>query len=411
MGRIGYFVKADNPADTTEDELLARDRLAHELMYFSRGNPVIYYGDEQGFTGTGGDQVARQTLFASQVPEYLDDDLLGTSNTHAVDNFVTGHPLYTKINELASLAKTHPALRNGAHQHRYSSAEAGIYAFSRLHRSNQVEYVVALNNSESEKTAAVPTYVANGAFEKVYGSGPESLTTNGARRLSLTVPALSTVVYKSVKPIAKSTKAPKITLNDPRVTPETNSRVQVSADVEGTSFNEVTFYAKVGNGDYKSIGTDDTRPYRVYHDVSSIPDGTDLSYRAVVRDNAGHTRLSERERGVVPKPELTIKLPAEGAGVFGDASRCGCWPIRSGRRTWSGSSGGRAPAARGPRSGPTTRRRSTPTTTTCPMFRWAPRSSTGPSSTSRTAPEWSVPCGRSTGWQPVPLVEPATVAG
>ena len=220
--------------------------------------------------------------------------------------------------DLASLAKAHPALRNGAHQHRYSSAEAGIYAFSRLHRSNQVEYVVALNNSESEKTAAVPTYVANGAFEKVYGSGPQSLTTNGARRLSLTVPALSTVVYKSVRPIAKSTKAPKITLNDPRVTPETNSRVQVTAEVDGTSFNEVTFYAKAGNGDYKSIGTDDTRPYRVYHDVSSIPDGTDLSYRAVVRDNAGHTRLSERERGVVPKPELTIKLPAEGAGVFGE---------------------------------------------------------------------------------------------
>ena len=29
----------------------ARDQLAHELMYFSRGNPVVYYGDEQGFTG------------------------------------------------------------------------------------------------------------------------------------------------------------------------------------------------------------------------------------------------------------------------------------------------------------------------------------------------------------------------
>ena len=61
-------------------------------MYFSRGNPVIYYGDEQGFTGSGGDQVARQTLFASQVPDYLDDDLLGTTRTHAQDNFVTVAP-------------------------------------------------------------------------------------------------------------------------------------------------------------------------------------------------------------------------------------------------------------------------------------------------------------------------------
>ena len=77
MGRIGYFVNADN-AGASESELVARDRLAHELMYFSRGNPVIYYGDEQGFTGTGGDQVARQTMFASQVADYLDDDLLGT---------------------------------------------------------------------------------------------------------------------------------------------------------------------------------------------------------------------------------------------------------------------------------------------------------------------------------------------
>ena len=161
---------------------MARDRLAHELMYFSRGNPVVYYGDEQGFTGTGGDQVARQTMFASQVPEYLDDDLLGTDRTHAQDNFNTAHPLYTKIQDLAQLAEDHPALRNGAHQHRYSTDEEGIYAFSRLLRSQQREYVVVLNNSESAKSAAIPTYVANGAFTRIYGSPvPSNLTSNGSR--------------------------------------------------------------------------------------------------------------------------------------------------------------------------------------------------------------------------------------
>ena len=36
----------------------------------------------------------------------------------------------------------------------------------------------------------------------------------------------------------------------------------------GSSFYEVTFYAKVGNGRWRSIGTDDTAPYRVFHDVS-----------------------------------------------------------------------------------------------------------------------------------------------
>ena len=50
MGRIGSFVVADNPG-AGDAEWLPRDQLAHELMYFSRGNPVVYYGDEQGFTG------------------------------------------------------------------------------------------------------------------------------------------------------------------------------------------------------------------------------------------------------------------------------------------------------------------------------------------------------------------------
>jgi alpha-amylase len=37
----------------------------------------------------------------------------------------------------------------------------------------------------------------------------------------------------------------------------------------------------------------------------------------VVRDNAGHQRVSAPRQAVVPPPKLTIELPAEGAGVFG----------------------------------------------------------------------------------------------
>jgi alpha-amylase len=316
MGRIGFFVEADN-SGASENELLARDRLAHELMYFSRGNPVIYYGDEQGFTGTGGDQVARQTVFASQVTEYLDDDLLGTDSTHAQDNFNSNHPLYQRISELADLTKAHPALRDGAHQDRYSSDEAGIYAFSRLHRGQEREYVVALNNSESEQTAAIPTYVGSGSFVKVYGSGPEQLTSNENKLLTVTVPALSTAVYRSADRIPRSAAAPQISLDNPTISTESNSRMLVSANVGGSSFNEVTFYAKVGNGNWTPIGTDDTRPYRLFHDVSSIPDGTQVAYRAVVRDNANHQRTSDQQDAVVPEPKLTIELPTEGAGVFG----------------------------------------------------------------------------------------------
>jgi alpha-amylase len=91
----------------------------------------------------------------------------------------------------------------------------------------------------------------------------------------------------------------------------------VAANVGGSSFNEVTFYAKVGNGTWQSIGTDDSRPYRVFHDISPVPDGTKVTYRAVVRDNAGQQRLSNTQDAIVPAPRLTIEAPAEGAGVFG----------------------------------------------------------------------------------------------
>jgi hypothetical protein len=128
---------------------------------------------------------------------------------------------------------------------------------------------------------------------------------------------LSTVVYKSVRKVPRSHRAPRIFLDDPAPAAEANSRMLVSANVDGSSFNEVAFYARTGRGGWKPIGTDDTRPYRVFHDTSSLDTGTRVDYRAVVVDNAGHTRTSDLERAVVPAPRLTIEAPAEGAGVFG----------------------------------------------------------------------------------------------
>ena len=40
--------------DLDDAEVLARIKLAHALMMFSRGVPTLYYGDEQGFAGAGG---------------------------------------------------------------------------------------------------------------------------------------------------------------------------------------------------------------------------------------------------------------------------------------------------------------------------------------------------------------------
>jgi hypothetical protein len=276
-------------------------------MYLSRGNPVVYYGDEQGFTGSGGDQVARQTMFASRVDEYLDDDLIGTAATHAQSNFEPRHPLYRSIAGLAQLTRKHDALRDGAQQHRLSQPGAGVYAFSRIDRREQREYVVALNNSEAAKSAAIPTYAERETFRRLYGDGvAKKLRSGGDRRLNVTVPALSAVVYKLSGKIPRSHSAPAIALAAPVPAAASRGRMEVRADVGGSSLYEVTFLARAGNGPWQPIGTDDNAPYRVFHDVAGVRAGTPLQYKAVVLDNRGHTRTSAVRSTTVNAPAVEL---------------------------------------------------------------------------------------------------------
>ena len=185
----------------TEDELLARDELAHALMYLSRGNPVVYYGDEQGFTGQGGDQDARQDMFPSQDlavqqprPVPGDDGAARTTTSAPTRRrWTTTSTRRTRCTArsrtLAALTKRNPALRNGAQQDRTSSTGAGVYAFSRIDRAHRREYVVALNNAESAGVGVVPTYVAQSRWEKVYGDGPSELRSDRDGTLDVTVAA------------------------------------------------------------------------------------------------------------------------------------------------------------------------------------------------------------------------------
>jgi glycosidase len=301
MGRIGYFLRTDN-ADASDAELVRRDLLAHELMYFSRGMPVVYYGDEQGFTGKGGDQDARQTMFASSTQSYLTDDLLGTDATHAQDNYTTTHPVYRALAALAALTKQHPTLRDGAQVHRLSSSAAGVYAFSRIDRHDLVEYVVALNNSEADQTVQIPTYSVGMAFDRIYPNAGTTVTSGGDRKITVTVPALSTVVYQARGGLVVPSARPTITITAPRVDSKVGGRVEVSADVTSDGFTQVTFAAKVGDRDWQVLGTDDNAPYRVFHDVSGVPPGTPTAYKAVVKDHAGNLASARRDTVLSEEP-------------------------------------------------------------------------------------------------------------
>jgi glycosidase len=318
MGRIGQFIDAAN-GDPDADDVFRRDQLAHELMYLSRGNPVIYYGDEQGFTGDpGGDQNARQDMFPSRTASYNDDDLIGTDATTAQSNFDPSHPLYRSISRLAELTDQHPALRDGAHQHRHADDGPGVYAFSRISRAQQVEYVVALNNSTSAKTVTIPTF-GNAEFRPIYGETSRAIVkTRATGGLRVTVPALSTVVYRGLGRIPGFGAAPTIDVSAPA---SMRDRAEIRAEIGGDSFYEVSFEARVGGpgAEWTPIGTDDTYPYRVFHDVAALRAGTSAQYRAVVRDSRGRTRRSDVARGTVAPPAISILRPGLGARITGTA--------------------------------------------------------------------------------------------
>ncbi|MFI2362345.1 pullulanase-type alpha-1,6-glucosidase [Promicromonospora sp. NPDC019610] len=285
MGRVGYMLAgAENP--------LERDELAHELMYLTRGQPVVYYGDEQGFAGTGGDKDARQTLFATQVDEYADQPLVTGEQAGSVDRYATDAPLYEHIAALADLREEHPALATGAQIERYAEDGAGVYAFSRVDRAERVEHLVAANNAAQQRTVTFDTLTPGASYAPLYGTDtPVTADADGA--VTLTVPARSAIVLVADRTVGADSAG------IAAVVPGTSARpgaavtgvAPVAAGIDD-AWAETSFaWRAVGTEEWHDLGTaEDTSP-RVFHDVSAngadLPEGTLVEYRAVTRDADG----------------------------------------------------------------------------------------------------------------------------
>ena len=169
MGRFAHFVVRENPS-ISDAELLQRVTIAHALMMFSRGVPVIYYGDEQGFTGDGGDQDAREDMFPSRVASYNDNRLVASRATTADNNFDTNAPLYRAISGMAEIRSVTPALRRGVQAVRAYGDGPGVFAFSRL--LDGVEVLVVLNTSRRAVTQNIEVAPASQRWRSLHGACP-----------------------------------------------------------------------------------------------------------------------------------------------------------------------------------------------------------------------------------------------
>ena len=351
MGRAAKFLSDKGFSGT---ELVSRVKLANSLMYLTRGQPVIYYGDEQGFIGAGGDKDARQDMFATKVAQYAAEPNL-TGPSGARNRYSTSAPLYQQIKSLAALRRANPALADGAQVHRYASGSAGIYAFSRVDRASGIEYLVVANNATSTKSASFNTYTKGVRYTPIYGGGA-GVTSGPGTRVSVSVPPLSVRVFKAASKIAATTSAPPVYVTAPAAGAIVSGRAEISAATTREAFAQTTFaFRPVGTSAWQKIGTDDAAPYAVYHDVSGMKNGTLLEYRAIVKDASGNYSASSSYATVSSPVDArqSAKATDAAAGAVADSSALGAASAKpvalgSNKSSRRGASGGAVAAALGP---------------------------------------------------------------
>ena len=190
MGRIGFFVKQANP-EADDGELLARIKLAHALMMFSRGVPTLYYGDEQGFADAGGYGNSRQDMWSSRTPVYADETPVGGRQPA----YSTEAPLYKAIAEMARLRAAEPALRRGRQVVRAYGDKPGLFALSRL-TDDGGEVLVLFNSSTAPVSAQVE--VEPGSLRWQALRGDCAARSSAPASVAVRVPPLDYLVCKSV---------------------------------------------------------------------------------------------------------------------------------------------------------------------------------------------------------------------
>jgi glycosidase len=296
VGRAGYIIanKRIQPAG----QLLPRTNLANALMYFSRGIPVVYYGDEVGMTGSnsGKDQFARQDMFATDIELWRNEPRIGGSPIGNGDAFTatSQSPVANYLIKLAEIRRDNPALANGPMLERYS--KYALYVISKKDVAENREYLVAFNNSDTDEIVEVSTATSGAEWTQILGTTDVSVNQN---KVSFTVPALSTIVLKANSTINQfATKHTKLSTSVDDLT----GFYKVKAGISSKDFLSVEFFArKAGSTRWVSQGVDTGAPYSIFIDPLDFPKKK-IQLKATARNSKG-------ESFVFPITNLTISTP------------------------------------------------------------------------------------------------------
>jgi hypothetical protein len=293
MGRAAFQVQQRSHA--TGSALLAQVDLGYALMYLLRGAPVVYYGDEVGMIGRGGDQQARQDMFPTQVSEWRTQDRLGSPPIGAGSSFdVTNNPIEQRLRRLGTLRAALPALSTGSTIVRAVKGKA--FAVSRIDRTSRSELVAVFNAGTDPASLVFDTSTPSATWNDLFGATfPVGSSENG--ELVVTVPPVSAILLRPDRPIpALAAEKPGL-----RVEPDDLSNYLRLSVPSAAPTVTVTFAAKRGSGPWQRVAADDSPPYRGFLDPARYKRKEKVDVVAIVRALDGSVAVSKVVT-VVPRP-------------------------------------------------------------------------------------------------------------
>ncbi len=288
MGRTAMLVQ-NAGGGTTPAQLLPRTELAYSLLYLLRGAPVVYYGDEVGMLGTGGDKAAREDMFPTQVASWKTEARVGGKPIGSGSSLSRSEeklPIALFLRALNGLRSKYAALRSGALTLR--KAHGSLLVWSRIDAGERREFVVASNASNRSLRATVQTSTPDSAFVSVFG-GKVRAATGASGQLGFTVPPRSTLVLRAARLLPSTSSAPMLTAAA-SFNVDYGAPLLTASGYAGSDPITVTFAARTcASCAWNALGSDDSAPYRLVLEDGAWSGGDYLDVVAITRTSDGRS--------------------------------------------------------------------------------------------------------------------------
>ena len=292
MGRVGQFISSGY-SDSEKDKVLERSQLAQALLFYLRGTPAVYYGDERGMVGSGGDKKARQDMFATQVEDWKVESRIGSAAIGNGSSFTGTHPLQEQITTMQGVIAAHPALRSGSQE--VQVASGGLFIITRT--LNGKSYLIGFNGRDAAEKINLKNFGLSDGWKLLDGKCEK----DAVEPLNCTLSGRSYFVIERNSPVSTTPIASKLKVSAKRTSLPTGW-IELATRVPGKEYVEVSFSVRYPGKSWRHLGTADRRTiktdrtlgglHRVFLHPEEFKKGSTVEIIAVVKNQNNQIQAS-----------------------------------------------------------------------------------------------------------------------